>query len=359
MDEAIKNAPPAIAAALVAAQRAAQPLEKTGENKHHHYRYTTVDYAVEAGRDVLLKAGLVLLQAGWRVGLRERHVWIAGSDVAPGTNAVVTESWISITYVLLHEGGAAMSWEAETAIYPEKGRPQDKAEAAALSLSLTYTIRGLLMLPRVAEGALDPQARDDRGYVPGVQAPPPPRAAPPAPPPPPPPVHPEAAAPPPPPAALPPSAVAAAFAADVPPPPPSKAIPPGPIPPPPPAASAPIGTFALDGTAAPPAPAPPAAPPSLPAAPPPPPAPVAAPPPPAGPPPAVLPPGQQGANEAALVSELEAALSGATTMGEVMTQNTRIRVAYDSGTIGPASRDYLNQACMGARVRVMQPKAAS
>ncbi len=72
---------------------------------------------------------------------------------------------VCVTYRLVHVSGEHLDFNASTAVIPEKGRPQDKAEATALTYNLGYFLRGLLLLPREEEGAAV-DARDDRKHEP-------------------------------------------------------------------------------------------------------------------------------------------------------------------------------------------------
>ncbi len=144
--------PAAVAAALVAAQRKTKALAKEGENKHHGYRYTTAEQLIDEGRATLAEAGLALFAAGWYFAPAESR----------GEKSPVGR--VCVTYELVHTGGESYSWEASTPVIPEKGRPEDKAEFASLTANLGYTIRGLLLIPRDDEAAID--QRDDRTYAP-------------------------------------------------------------------------------------------------------------------------------------------------------------------------------------------------
>ena len=53
------------------------------------------------------------------------------------------------TYLVAHSSGQSVECTAVTPVLVEKGRPQDKAVATALTYSLGYFLRGLLLLPRV------------------------------------------------------------------------------------------------------------------------------------------------------------------------------------------------------------------
>ncbi len=171
--------PPAMAAAVVGAQRAVRAVQKAATNQHHKYKYASSEYVIEEGRGALHDHGLALVQGAWRVDLRPVQV-----SAQEGT-VTISGAWLVIAYTLIHEAGGVVCWEAETAVIPDKGRPQDKAEATALTYSLSYAYRGLLSMFRVEEGQ-DVDARDDRktpahGAPAGapLASPPPPPPAPP------------------------------------------------------------------------------------------------------------------------------------------------------------------------------------
>jgi len=87
-------------------------------------------------------------------------------------------------YTVAHKDGGAFECATSTPAIEEKGRPRDKAVATALTYSLGYFLRGLLLLPRVDE-ATDVDRRDDTKHDPrdrpanGAQRQAPPSASPP------------------------------------------------------------------------------------------------------------------------------------------------------------------------------------
>lgn len=147
---AINGLPPVVAAALVKAQGEIRAVEKDSKNNHHNYKYASADDLVGEARQALGKADLALLQAGWRMEHPAEHD-------AP--------SRIVVTYLLVHTSGHVLRFCTSTPIIPDKGRPEDKAEATALTYNLGYTVRGLLLIPRSDEGA-DVDRRDDKEYQP-------------------------------------------------------------------------------------------------------------------------------------------------------------------------------------------------
>lgn len=139
-----------LAAALVKAQTEARAVEKTAYNQHHKFNYASADAMIAEGRIALATAGLSLVTLGWKF-----EPGAIGD--APGR--------VVVRYMLTHTSGQALSWESSTFVVPGKGRPEDKAEFGAVTENLGYTLRGLLLLPRVEEGA-NVSGRDDRSYEP-------------------------------------------------------------------------------------------------------------------------------------------------------------------------------------------------
>jgi hypothetical protein len=134
-------------AAMVQAQRIAQAVAKQSTNTFHRYKYASAEALIEEGRSALSEAGLALLTTTW--------------SVTPTVDdGIARSSVLRVTYLLVHTSGQHLQMVTETSIIPEKGRPQDKAEATALTYNLGYFIRGLLLLPREDESASVDQRRD-------------------------------------------------------------------------------------------------------------------------------------------------------------------------------------------------------
>ncbi len=157
-----------LCAALVAAQAAARAVAKDAQNTFHRYKYASAEAIIAEAREALSGAGLAFLTLGWHFVAAQ-----AGPDGFPG--GVIGR--VEVSYRLVHTSGEAFDMACSTPVIPEKGRPADKAEAAALTANLAYMLRGLLLLPRDDEqAAID--ARDDRGYQPAAQRAEAPRLAP-------------------------------------------------------------------------------------------------------------------------------------------------------------------------------------
>lgn len=136
-----------IAAALLKAQQAIESVKKDATNSFHRYNYTSAEEMIGACRKALHDHGLVATRATWGI---DKDIGEFGCIVS--------------TMTLMHaDSGERIDAPITWPIVPEKGRPMDKAIAAALTSSLSYWLRDLLMLPREEEGM---DKRDDRDYEP-------------------------------------------------------------------------------------------------------------------------------------------------------------------------------------------------
>ena len=136
-----------LAPALLEAQRKAQVVTKGARNRHQGYDYASAEAIIGEARAALNAACLVVLTLGWRA-LDDR---------------------VLVTYVIMHSSGQHLRCECSTPVLPGKGRPEDKAEFASITANLAYFLRGLLLLPRLDENAID--QRDDRPAPPVKTAP--------------------------------------------------------------------------------------------------------------------------------------------------------------------------------------------
>lgn len=157
--------PAKVAVALVAAQRLVKRIAHDANNPHHKYRYTSAEAVIEHATAWLDKAGLALVQYGWRRESPRVESW-AFVDASSKTVEVdeSAPARLVILYALAHESGEV--WDmppVSIPVLPEKGRPLDKAEATALTYSLGYVLRGLLKIPRSDDGTDVNQRADDGG----------------------------------------------------------------------------------------------------------------------------------------------------------------------------------------------------
>ena len=139
-----------LAAALVAAQKAARALSHDKRNDFHKYDYTSAEAILAAGRKALTAAGLALVPTGGNLQILNT----SGESFPP--LVVLIRS-----FLLLHTSGESVQLSCSWPVVPDKGRPLDKATASADTTSLAYLIRDLLCLPRV-QHADDLAGREDR-----------------------------------------------------------------------------------------------------------------------------------------------------------------------------------------------------
>jgi len=138
-----------LAEGLVAAQAAARAVQKKSYNEHHRYAYASAESMILEARESLAAGDLALASIGWK--------WQA-LPVGDTPGRVV------IQYELLHApSGETLSFESSTWVVPGKGRPLDKAESGAITENLSYTLRGLLLLPRVDESVSVETREDESG----------------------------------------------------------------------------------------------------------------------------------------------------------------------------------------------------
>jgi len=167
-----ENAQAALFAALAKAQAAARAVEKDATNKFHRYNYTSAEGMIAEAKLAMSQFGLAVFPIS--AALREPHASELPSkddgDLGKGARCVLSAAWL-----VVHELGGQQMIECEWPVIPEKGRPLDKALAAARTASLNYLLRDLLQLPRVEEGTdLDHDSRDQPQQR-REQAPPPPK----------------------------------------------------------------------------------------------------------------------------------------------------------------------------------------
>jgi hypothetical protein len=145
----------ALYAAVAKAQAHARGVEKDSTNTFHRYKYASAESLIAEAKDALAVADLGLIpQRSWVEKGDKPFGEIEGKGGSVGT--------LHAHWLLVHAGGGVLELETQWPVTPEKGRPIDKAVAAARTASLGYLLRDLLQLPRVEEGTgLDDDNRDD------------------------------------------------------------------------------------------------------------------------------------------------------------------------------------------------------
>ena len=138
---------PELAKALAKAIAGCHSVAKDARNEFHKYDYASADAIINEARKALAEAGLVVVPVEASVNGSERE----GAD----------RFELVRTFLLLHESGESVPMRVVWPICTERGRPLDKATGAADTLSLSYLLRDLLLMPRV-DPADEVNARDDR-----------------------------------------------------------------------------------------------------------------------------------------------------------------------------------------------------
>lgn len=139
----------ALYAALARAVAKAQAVAKGSENSFHRYKYASAEALIEEARGALAAEGISVMPIS--------------SALSPHAGESGHFANVVVTYRVAHKDGGSVDCNASTPAIREKGRPEDKAVATALTYSLGYFLRTLLMLPRV-DAEHDVDQRDDRQY---------------------------------------------------------------------------------------------------------------------------------------------------------------------------------------------------
>lgn len=146
---------PELCAALALAQEQAKTVDKAGRNRDRNYRYATADDMIAAGRAARRGTGLALLT-----------IWGTVPAALPRKGQDFGAQWVHATveirWVLTHAGGGLLSGVVHVDAIASKGRPPDKAIAAALTYGEGFLERGLMRLDRDEDPDDVDQRADDR-----------------------------------------------------------------------------------------------------------------------------------------------------------------------------------------------------
>jgi hypothetical protein len=133
--------------AILEAQRAVNAVGKNSTNAFHKYDYASAEHMLVESKRALLESGV---------------------QVDRGTYTLYELSGNLICKMemeLAHpESGERETKWIEYPVIPDKGRPLDKALNSALTTSMAYWLRDLLLIPRL--DAEEVCARDDRSHEP-------------------------------------------------------------------------------------------------------------------------------------------------------------------------------------------------
>lgn len=157
----------AIAKALATAQQKCKPVEKDARNTFHKYSYASAEAILAAAQQALAASDLAVVCSSPRL-------------TTIGSGSTTCHALVR-NVTLIHSSGEYLPLDPlEWPVIPDKGRPLDKAFASAITSSLAYLLRDLLLMPRV-----DPEdeiaGRDDREQPQAAPAPQKPAPAKPAP----------------------------------------------------------------------------------------------------------------------------------------------------------------------------------
>jgi hypothetical protein len=149
----------ALYAALVAAQAQARGVEKDANNNFHRYRYVSAEHMIGEAKEILTAHGLAVVPVASTV---DGPIYVPPDGSADDWQKVSkSAATLDAKWAVLHRQGGRIEVETSWPVVPEKGRPIDKAVAAARTASLSYLLRDLLQIPRVEEGTdLDGDERD-------------------------------------------------------------------------------------------------------------------------------------------------------------------------------------------------------
>lgn len=133
-------------AALVKAQKQAGLLDKDARNEYSNYNYTSSETLIIEAKECLAAQGLAVVPVS-------HELEITGAADAPAT--------LKRTFKLIHESGESVDMSHEWAVVPSRGRPMDRAVAAADTSGMGYFLRGLLQFGRVEPGTeMDDEEHD-------------------------------------------------------------------------------------------------------------------------------------------------------------------------------------------------------
>lgn len=129
---------------MVDAQRRINNVPKDAHNTFHGYSYTSAEKMLEVTREALLDAGIAVL----------------ATDISLVEGAV--PPMVQVTFERSGDGHMSID-TCQWPIVESKGRPFDKAYAAAVTTAVNYYLRGLLLVPRTD---VEVDTRDDTQHVP-------------------------------------------------------------------------------------------------------------------------------------------------------------------------------------------------
>ena len=113
------------------AQQAVTPVAKDAHNQYQGYDYASAESVLQAARTALAQGGLSVARLGYELEIVEGY-WVLCS-----------------TYQITGDPSFSAPFVRRFPLVPGKGRPLDKSLAVALTTDLAYTLRDLLLIPRI------------------------------------------------------------------------------------------------------------------------------------------------------------------------------------------------------------------
>ena len=129
--------------ALHRAQRRVVAIGKHSSNKQQGYDYTSSEDMVGICGMALSEEGLIVRRTAYTVG-----EWTEQSLRTRNGEATYIVAAVSMRFLIAHVDGGSMTDEAMFPAVQSGGRPADKAVAAALTASLGFYLRDLLLVSR-------------------------------------------------------------------------------------------------------------------------------------------------------------------------------------------------------------------
>ena len=150
--------------AMADAQKDVEHAEKDGENTYARYKYATAEEVIHTAKEALAQHGMGLF--------RLTYGYTAPTQIDHHAHGLRDVYRAVTRWRVFHTSGEWVEIDTVWPFMEEKGRPIDKAYAAALTESLAYFLRDLVQIPRGAGEKIegDVAGRNDNDYDPRDRA---------------------------------------------------------------------------------------------------------------------------------------------------------------------------------------------
>ncbi len=135
-----------LAGALAKAQKMVRAVAHDATNSFHRYDYTSSEAVIEAAKDPLSDNELAVIPLEETLDGPRIETTVKG-----GKEESEARYELQCKFLLVHSSGESMLILRHWPVCPDKGRPLDKATAASSTIALSYMLRDLLLMPRVAK----------------------------------------------------------------------------------------------------------------------------------------------------------------------------------------------------------------